>query len=127
MGETPMDFVGNIIWILCGGLISFLLYILGGTLLCLTLIGIPFGVQTYKIGFATLAPFGREVIEKRNANSPLRLVFNALWMVTFGFTIAVNHLVWAAVLALTIIGLPFAVQHLKLCIISLFPFGREFT
>ena len=122
-----MTLIGNIIWIVCGGFISFLLYMLGGTLLCLTIIGIPFGIQTYKIGLATLMPFGRETIEKRDANSPLRLIFNALWIISFGFSIAINHLFWAAILTLSIIGIPFAAQHLKLCLISLFPFGREFV
>jgi uncharacterized membrane protein YccF (DUF307 family) len=118
--------LGNLIWIVCGGLISFLLYMLGGLVLCLTIIGIPFGKQAFKIGFATLAPFGKIPVEKDNANSLLRLVFNGLWIITFGFSIAMNHLFWAGVLALTIVGLPFAYQHLKLCVISLFPFGREF-
>lgn len=121
-----MSLLGNIIWILCGGFISFVLFMLGGLALCLTIVGIPFGVQCFKIGWATLAPFGRETVEKYEANSPLRLFFNAIWIVTFGFSLAVNHLFWAGVLALTIIGLPFAYQHLKLCLISLFPFGREY-
>lgn len=121
-----MSLLGNIIWIVCGGFISFLLYMLGGLALCLTIIGIPFGIQCFKIGIATLAPFGRETFELQEANTPLRLVFNALWIVSFGFGIAVNHLFWAGVLALTIVGIPFAYQHLKLCLISLFPFGREY-
>lgn len=121
-----MSLLGNIIWIVCGGFISFLLYMLGGLALCLTIVGIPFGMQCFKIGIATLAPFGRETFERHDANTPLRLLFNALWIVTFGFGIAVNHLFWAAVLAITIVGIPFAYQHLKLCLISLFPFGREY-
>lgn len=124
--DENMSFVGNIIWIICGGLISFLMYFLGGIILCLTIIGIPFGVQSIKIGFATLAPFGGTTIEKSDANSPIRLIFNAIWVVTFGFGIALNHLFWAAFLGLTVIGIPFSYQHLKLIPISLFPFGREF-
>lgn len=121
-----MNLLGNIVWILCGGFVSFLLYFLGGCALCLTVVGIPFGLQCFKIGFATLAPFGAQTIEREHANSPLRLIFNLLWMVTFGFGIALNHLFWAAVLAITIVGIPFAYQHIKLCLISLFPFGRDF-
>lgn len=121
-----MSLFGNIIWILCGGFISFLLYMLGGLGLCLTIIGIPFGIQCFKIGIATLAPFGRETVELENPNSFLKLVFNALWIVSFGFGIAMNHLFWAAVLGITIVGLPFSYQHLKLCLISLFPFGRDY-
>jgi uncharacterized membrane protein YccF (DUF307 family) len=121
-----MGCLGNIIWILCGGFISFVLYMLGGLVLCLTIIGIPFGKQAFKIGLATLAPFGRTILEKPDANSPLRLVFNLIWAVTFGWSIAVNHLFWAGALALTVVGLPFAYQHLKLSLLALLPFGREY-
>lgn len=122
-----MSLIGNIIWIIFGGLISFLLYMIGGLLLCLTIIGIPFGLQTFKLGFATLAPFGRQQYDKPNANSPLRLIFNLIWLFTFGLAIALNHLFWAAVLGITIIGLPFAYQHLKLAVLALLPFGREYV
>lgn len=121
-----MNLLGNIIWIVFGGFISFVLYMLGGFFLCLTIIGIPFGIQTFKLGLATLAPFGRRQVEKPNANSPLRLIFNIIWLFSFGFTIALNHLFWAAILAITIIGLPFAYQHLKLAVLALLPFGREY-
>jgi uncharacterized membrane protein YccF (DUF307 family) len=120
-----MGCIGNIIWIVCGGFVSFILYLLGGAALCLTIVGIPFGKQAFKLGFASLAPFGKEVVEKKNANSTLRLVFNVLWIVTVGWGLALNHLFWAGVLTLTVVGIPFAYQHLKLCVISLLPFGRE--
>ena len=122
-----MSILGNIIWIIFGGLISFLLYVFSGFLLCLTIIGIPFGIQSFKLGVATLAPFGREQRELPNANSPLRLIFNVFWLFVFGLVIALNHLFWAAILAITIIGLPFAYQHLKLAIFALVPFGREYA
>jgi uncharacterized membrane protein YccF (DUF307 family) len=122
-----MSLLGNIIWIIFGGLISFLLYMVGGVALCLTIVGIPFGMQAFKLGVAMLAPFGRTTRELPDANSPLRVILNALWIVTFGATIAINHLVWAACLAISIIGLPFAVQHLKMIPLCLLPFGREFS
>jgi len=117
--------VGNIIWLVCGGFFSALGYILGGIALCLTVIGIPFGYQQIKIGIATLAPFGCELVENKDANSPLWLVLNVIWLLTFGWVIALHHLLWAVLLALTVVGLPFALQHLKLIPLALLPFGRD--
>jgi uncharacterized membrane protein YccF (DUF307 family) len=121
-----MSLLGNIIWLIFGGLITGLGYVIGGIGLCLTLIGIPFGVQSIKLGFAVFAPFGKEVVELDGANNPLRIIFNLIWLLLFGWEIALAHLVSAAVLAVTIIGIPFALQHIKLIPLSLFPFGRDF-
>lgn len=121
-----MSLLGNIIWLIFGGLVNGIAYILGGLTLCLTIIGIPFGLQAIKLGFATMTPFGREVIELKDADSPLRLVFNVIWIVLFGWEIALSHLIHGLILAITIIGLPFAKQHFKLLIMALLPFGREF-
>lgn len=123
--RTRMTLLGNIIWLIFGGLLSGLAYMVAGVLLCLTIVGAPFGVQVFKIGVATLAPFGKQVVELPRANSPLRIVFNVLWLVLAGWEIAVAHLVWAGVLALTIVGIPFAIQHLKLIPLALLPFGRD--
>lgn len=120
-----MSLLGNILWLIFGGLLSGLGYILGGFGLCLTIVGIPFGIQSIKLGFAVFAPFGKEVVELEDANSVLRLVFNVLWLVLFGWGIALAHIVSAAVLAVTVIGIPFAFQHLKLVPLSLLPFGRD--
>jgi len=120
-----MSLLGNIIWLLFGGLLSGLAYMFVGVVLCITIIGAPFGVQAFKIGVATLAPFGKRVVELPHANSTARIVFNVLWLVLVGWEIAVAHLVWAGVLALTVIGLPFAVQHIKLIPLALLPFGRD--
>jgi uncharacterized membrane protein YccF (DUF307 family) len=120
-----MSLLGNIIWLVCGGLISFFCYIISGICLCLTIVGIPFGIQSMKLGVAILAPFGKEVVELPAANSPLRVIFNVLWIVLFGWEIAVSHLIWALILAITIIGIPFALQHIKLVPLSLLPFGRD--
>lgn len=120
-----MSFLGNVVWFVFGGFFACIGYVLGGLSLCLTIVGIPFGVQTIKIGFASLAPFGKEVRDAPNANSPLRIVFNLIWLVLFGWEIALAHLGSALVLAVTIIGIPFALQHLKMVPLALFPFGRE--
>lgn len=120
-----MSLLGNILWLIFGGFIAGLGYILGGLGLCLTIIGIPFGLQSMKLGVAVFAPFGKEVVELDNANSLLGIVFNLIWLVLFGWEIAVAHLFHAAILAITIIGLPFAWQHIKLIPLSLLPFGRD--
>jgi uncharacterized membrane protein YccF (DUF307 family) len=117
--------LGNLIWLIFGGFVSGLGYIIGGFGLCLTIIGIPFGLQTIKLGFATFTPFGREVVELKNADSTLRLIFNLIWIFLFGWAIAMSHLAHGVILAISIIGIPFALQHFKLVILALFPFGRE--
>lgn len=119
-----MSLLGNILWLIFGGLIAGLGYILGGLLTCITIIGIPFGVQAMKIGVATFTPFGKKIVELPDANSALRLVLNVIWLVVVGWEIALAHAVSALVLAITIIGIPFAMQHLKLIPLALLPFGR---
>lgn len=120
-----MSTLGNIIWLIFGGFLAGLGYIIGGLLLCLTIVGIPFGTQSIKIGIATFTPFGREIVEGPNANSPLRIIFNLIWIVLFGWEIAIAHLTGALLLAITIIGFPFAIQHIKLIPLALLPFGRD--
>ncbi len=120
-----MSLLGNIIWLIFGGLIAGVGYIIGGLLFCLTIIGIPFGIQTMKIGVATLTPFGKEIVELEDANSVTRLVLNVIWLVFFGWEIALAHAGSALVLAISIIGIPFALQHLKLIPLALLPFGRD--
>ena len=120
-----MSTLGNVVWLVFGGLIAALGYIIGGLLLCITVVGIPFGLQSMKIGVATLTPFGKEVVEVKQANSALRILFNLLWLVLFGWEIALAHLLSALILAVTILGIPFAKQHVKLIPLSLFPFGRN--
>lgn len=122
-----MALLGNIIWLIFGGFVSGLGYIIGGLSLCLTIIGIPFGLQSIKLGWATMTPFGKEVTALEDADSPLRTIFNVIWIVTFGWPIALSHLVHGAILAITIIGLPFAKQHFKLIVMALLPFGRQFN
>jgi uncharacterized membrane protein YccF (DUF307 family) len=119
-----VSLIGNIIWLVFGGLLSGLGYIIGGIGLCLTIVGIPFGIQSMKLGVATFAPFGKELVETENANSVLRVVLNILWAIVFGWEIALVHLVHAGILAITIIGIPFAVQHIKLIPMALLPLGR---
>ena len=120
-----MSLLGNILWLIFGGLIAGVGYILGGLLMCLTIVGIPFGIQSMKLGVATFAPFGKRVVEDPDANGPLEIVLNVLWLIFFGWEIAIAHLVFAGILAITIIGIPFALQHVKLIPIALLPLGRS--
>lgn len=120
-----MSLLGNIIWLIFGGFFAGLGYIIGGLLLCITIVGIPFGLQSIKLGVATFTPFGKEIVEGEHANSPLRVIFNIIWIILFGWEIALAHLGGALLLAITIIGIPFALQHIKLIPLALLPFGRD--
>ena len=120
-----MSLLGNILWLIFGGLIAGIGYILGGLLMCLTIVGIPFGIQSMKLGVATFAPFGKRIVEAPDANGPLQIVLNVIWLIFFGWEIAIAHLVAAGILAITIIGIPFALQHVKLIPIALLPLGRS--
>ena len=120
-----MSFFGNIIWMIFGGFISGMGYIIGGSLICLTIVGIPVGVQAIKLGFGTMVPFGKEIIATDKAAEPGSVILNILWAVLFGWEVALSHLVHGLILYITIIGIPFAHQHFKLIPLALAPFGRE--
>ncbi len=121
-----MSFLGNVLWIIFGGgLLIFIEYFFGGIVLCLTIVGIPFGIQCIKLSILGLAPFGVRVINKRNEPGVLGVIMNIIWIFVAGFWIALTHLVLAFVLAITIIGIPFAKQHLKFASLALTPFGKE--
>jgi uncharacterized membrane protein YccF (DUF307 family) len=119
-----MSLIGNLLWLILGGLIVGLGYILGGALLCVTIVGIPFGLQAIRLGVATLAPFGKEVVPAPHQSS-LKVIFDVVWIILFGWEIAMAHLTLALLLAITIVGLPFAKQHIKLLRIALFPFSHD--
>lgn len=119
-----MSFIGNILWIILGGFLLFLMYFFGGLLLCCTIIGIPFGFQLVKIAVLALCPFGRDVEMLRDSGC-LSLVFNILWVVFGWWEIALVHLVLALLCAVTIIGIPFAKAHIRLMKMSFMPFGTN--
>lgn len=117
-----MSLIGNIIWLIFGGFLAGLGYILGGLLLCLTIIGIPFGLKSIRLGMATMTPFGKEVVQTGSDGGCLQLLFTIIWVVLFGWEIALAHLLGGGLLFITIIGIPFAKQHFKLIPVALFPF-----
>jgi uncharacterized membrane protein YccF (DUF307 family) len=120
-----MNFIGNIIWLIFGGFLAALGYIFGGFVLCLTVIGIPWGLQCFKIASLVLWPFGKRVVPSSSGSGFLSTLFNIIWLICGGFYTAIIHLVFAAILFITIIGIPFARQHLKLMELSLMPFGKS--
>ena len=120
-----MNLIGNIIWLIFGGLFVAIEYFLSGLILCATIIGIPFGIQCFKIGIFTLMPFGREVREIPGETGCLSTLFNIIWIFLGGIWIALTHLIFGIFLAITIIGLPFAKQHFKLMSLSFAPFGKD--
>lgn len=101
------------------------MYIIGGLLLCLTIIGIPFGIQKIKLSLLALTPFGQEVEPNNAASGCLAILFNILWILCGGFWIAVVHLVLALIFTITTIGIPFAKQHVKLAYMAVAPFGKS--
>jgi uncharacterized membrane protein YccF (DUF307 family) len=115
----------NLVWLVFGGFIVFLGYLLGALLLCITIIGIPFGIQCFKLAGLALAPFGRDVREKDPPGGALAVIMNIIWILLPGLELAVLHLVLALLFAITIIGLPVAAQHLKMTRLALLPFGCE--
>lgn len=120
-----MNLLGNIIFFIFGGFLIALGYVLGGILLCLTIIGIPFGIQCFKLAGGVLAPFGREVRDINSPDSTVSVLLNILWIILPGLELAIMHLVLAFAFAITIIGIPIAAQHIKLLPLALLPFGRE--
>lgn len=120
-----MNTLGNILWVIFGGLIVFLLYVVGSVVLILTIIGIPFGVQTLKIAGFAIWPFGRKVRAGPKAENALYIIMNVIWILVAGIEIAVVHFILMALFGITIIGIPFAKQHFKLAVIALVPFGHE--
>ncbi len=115
----------NILWaILGGGIVICFEYLLGGLLLCLTIVGIPFGVQCFKLAGLALLPFGKDIVDAPGSN-PIGCVLNVFWLVVAGVWIFLSHLALALPLALSIIGIPFAIQHVKLAMMALTPFGKS--
>jgi uncharacterized membrane protein YccF (DUF307 family) len=120
-----MNLLLNLIWLLFGGFIVVLAYLLGGILLCITIIGIPFGIQCFKLAGLALMPFGQEIREKEPPGGAVAVIMNIIWIILPGLELAVFHLVMALLFAITIIGLPIAAQHLKMTRMALLPFGFE--
>lgn len=120
-----MNFLGNLIWLLFGGLVVALEYLVASILLIVTIIGIPFGIQTLKLAGLALWPFGKDTKATEQASGCLSTIMNIIWLLIGGIWISLTHILFGILLAITIIGIPFARQHFKLATLALTPFGRE--
>jgi uncharacterized membrane protein YccF (DUF307 family) len=120
-----MNLLGNLIWLLFGGLFAAIGYVIGGFVLCITIIGIPWGLQCFKLAGLVLWPFGKRVISDSKDTGCLSVLFNLVWIICGGWYTALVHLVMGLLLCLTIIGIPWGRQHFKLIEISLMPFGKR--
>lgn len=118
-----MSCLGNIIWFIFGGFFNALGWCLVGMLWCITIIGIPIGLQCFKMAGLQLAPFGKEIVTRDDGG--MNIILNILWLIFGGLELALANLISAAVLCVTIIGIPFAVQNIKLAKLALMPFGKE--
>lgn len=115
----------NVLWLIFGGLLTAIEYVIASLLLMLTIVGIPFGMQTLKLAGLALWPFGKEVRSGVRSNGCLYLVMNVLWIFLGGIWICLSHLFFGLLLCITIIGIPFGIQHFKLATVALTPFGKD--
>lgn len=115
-----MSLIGNIIWFLLGGFLLGLGWIVAGILWCITIVGIPLGIQCFKIAGMAMCPFGRELAFD---GSPMSLILNIFWICISGVELAVAHVIVGLLFCITIVGIPFGKQHFKLAQVALMPFG----
>jgi len=120
-----MSLLGNLIWLIFGGIIIAIEYLIGSIILMITIVGIPFGIQTLKMAALAIWPFGRDTRVHDRASGCLYILMNIIWLLTGGLWIALTHAIFGLILCITIIGIPFGLQHFKLTAIALSPFGRD--
>lgn len=114
----------NILWVVFGGLMIAIEYAISSILMMVTIIGIPFGLQTMKLAAVAIWPFGTSIVSSGWPSGCLAGIMNVIWWFVGGIPIALTHLVWGIIFSVTIIGLPFGIQHFKLMRLALFPFGK---
>lgn len=120
-----MRIIGNILWLLFGGILIAIEYVISSLFLFITIIGIPFGIQTLKLASLAIWPFGKEVRNRPEASGCLSTIMNIIWILCGGIWICLSHIFFGILFAITIIGIPFAIQHFKLASLALTPFGKE--
>lgn len=119
-----MNILLNIIWVVFGGLMIAIEYAISSILMMLTIIGIPFGLQTLKLAVVALWPFGTNITDESWPSGCLAGIMNVIWWFVGGIPIALTHLGWGLFFCITIIGIPFGLQHFKLMRLALLPFGK---
>lgn len=117
-----MNFLGNFLWLIFGGFILAVCWFFVGILWCVSLIGIPIGIQCFKFAELALSPFGRDIVYGESAVS---LFLNIIWLICGGLELAVTAVLIGLVLCVTIIGIPFGIQSFKFAKLSLMPFGAR--
>ncbi len=117
-----MRLIGNILWIVLGGLLSSLGWILAGVIWCVTVVGIPVGLQCFKLSSISLNPFGKEVVDEGGSVS---FILNVLWFLVSGVWMAIGNFILGCILCITVIGIPFGRQFFKIAALSLAPFGKK--
>ena len=120
-----MSLIGNIIWVVFGGLVMAAAYFILAIAYCVTIIGIPVGVQLFKMAGLSLFPFGRVVRDRNGEMGCWSMFLNILWIVFGGIQMALTHAVMGLIFCVTIVGIPFGKQHFKLALLALMPFGKE--
>ena len=122
-----MTILGNLIWIICGGFLISAYYAVMGIVFCITITGIPFGVQLLKMAGFALCPFGRNVRCDTRDMGCLSILMNIIWIVLGGIEICLLHVGFGAFLCITIVGIPLGIQHFKMALLALAPFGQRIS
>lgn len=123
--QKDMGCLMNVLWLLFGGILTAIEYVVASLLLMVTIVGIPFGIQTLKMASLALWPFGKEVRSGSRSDGCLYILMNVVWILLGGIWICLSHLIFGAILCITIIGIPFGLQHFKLAAVALMPFGKD--
>ena len=124
-GPGAMGTLGNVLWIIFGGLFASIAAFISGILACITIIGIPVGLQMFKFAKFVLLPFGKEVREVNVTG--FKTVVNIIWAIFVGWEYALAYLLIGVLFCITIIGIPFGKQYFKMVSFVLLPLGRDFT
>jgi uncharacterized membrane protein YccF (DUF307 family) len=117
--------LGNLLWLLFGGLAIAIEYLIASLVLFISIIGIPFGLQTIKLVSLAIWPFGKSIVQNPQSSGCLNTLMNVVWLLIGGIWICLSHLIFGIILCITIIGIPFGKQHFKLAGVALTPFGKE--
>jgi len=127
----PVSIFLNILWLLLGGVQMAFAWLLAAVIMAITIIGLPWARAAFNIAFYTLLPFGQQAVRRDTltgqsdiGTGPLGLIGNLIWLILAGWWLALGHVIAAVILAITIIGLPFAWAHLKLAGLALWPIGK---
>ena len=128
---SALSFLLNVLWIVCGGLYMAIAWMVAAVIMAITIIGLPWTRSAFNIALYTLLPFGQKAVSRAQyyghedlGTGPLGMLGNIIWLVLAGWWLALGHLITAILLAITIIGIPFAWAHLKLAGIALWPIGK---